>query len=527
MSHSSLLRKSVILSVVLLVCVGLASCEQTFPSNSASPTPQVSASSASSMPRLIPSTCPMTLPAQYVQGKNIECSYLVVKEDRADPNSPDLLLAVARLKSSDPHPASDPLIMLQGGPGGALLSQFDFFASAGSVNKETGKRDIILMDQRGTGYSSPPMKCDEAYAVQFAQLEERLSTTAALKQQDEAVKECRTRLSDQLHINLNAYTSLTNANDVHDLITALNVPQADIYGVSYGTRLALEVMRSFPQHVRSVILDSTVTPQTNPNQDVSDPIVRVYRTLFDDCAAEPDCVKAHPQLEQRFWSFVAKTQKEPVIMQVQDPNTQHTYQNAVMTGFMFAQTFWNMFYVTSLIPDIPKLMEQVMQGDNGAYAKVYGALAFDQSVNFGMYNSVECNENENRSSQARIEQNTQKLDPSVRQDYALNLADSALTQCQIWNVKPEAAKLEQPVQSTIPTLIMEGAYDPITPPSNGMEAAKTLSKSYQILVPSTGHGVFLSSQACPVQVGEAFLQKPEEAPDTGCLQQMPARPAFI
>ena len=526
MSHSALCKKLVLLGVVLLAFGGLISCTPFTSSassvTSASTPPQQQAST----PRLIPGTCPMTLPAPYVQGKNIECSYLVVKEDRADPNSRDLLLAVARVKSSDPKPAPDPLIMLQGGPGGALLSQFDFFASAGSINKEIGKRDIILIDQRGTGYSSPPMKCDEVFTVQYAQLEQHISTATSLKQQDDAFRACRARLSDQLHINLNAYTSYTDANDIHDLITALKVPQADIYGVSYGTRLALEVMRSFPQQVRSVILDSTVTPEINPNQDGAGSVVRVYRTLFDDCAAELACAKAHPQLEQRFWSFVAKAQKEPVIMSIQDPNTQRMYNNAVINGFAFTQTFWNMFYVTSLIPDVPKLMEQVMQGKNDTFAKVYGALNFDQSVNFGMYNSVECNENAARTSREQIEKSVQKIDPSVRQDYALNQEDSAIILCQIWNVKPEAANLEGPVQSSIPTLVMEGAYDPVTPPMNGMNAAKTLSKSYQFLAPSTGHGVFLSSQACPVQVGEAFLQNPGEVPNNLCVQQMPAKPAF-
>ena len=122
-SHSSLLKKLVLLGVVLLAFGGLVSCTPftSSPGSSASATPQQQASA----PRLIPSTCPMTLPAPYVQGKNIECSYLVVKEDRADPNSRDLLLAVARVKSCDPRPAADPLIVRQGGPGGALLSQLD------------------------------------------------------------------------------------------------------------------------------------------------------------------------------------------------------------------------------------------------------------------------------------------------------------------------------------------------------------------------------------------------------------------
>lgn len=520
MFHSSLSRKFVFLGGILLMCSALISCVPYVPAQSSSHEQQISA------PRLIPSSCPMSLPEQYIEGKNIECSYLLVKEDRAATNSRDLLLAVARVKSSDPHPALDPLIMLQGGPGAGELSEFDSFASAADVKKEIGKRDIILIDQRGTGYSSPSMKCNEELAVQHAQVEQNLPTTEAIQQSDEAIKACRTRLSSQLHIDLNAYTSLTNANDIHDLITALKVPQVNLYGVSYGTRLALEVMRSFPQQVRSVILDSTVPSQINFLEDNPNAVARVYRTMFDDCAAEPKCAKAHPQLEQRFWAFVAKTQKTPVIMQIQDPYTQKVYKKAVINGSAFEQTFWNMFYITRVIPSIPSLMEQVMQGETKTFAFYYGVLHFDQSINDGMYLSVECNENEKRFSHARLEANIQRLDPSVRQDNALSLEDFALTQCKIWNVKPESIDLGQPIKSAIPTLVMEGKYDPVTPPAYGMEAAKTLVKSYQFLAPSTGHGVFLSGQACPVQVGEAFLQRPEQAPDTTCLQQMAAKPDF-
>src|SRR5204862_2054736 len=130
---------------------------------------------------------------------------------------------------------------------------------------------------------------NEEFAVQDAQMEQDLSTTVADQQYNDATQACRTRLSSQLHIDLNAYTSLNNANDIHDLITALKVPQVNLYGVSYGTRLALEVMRSFPQQVRSVILDSTVPSQADIFEDDPNVVARVYRSLFDDCAAEPKC----------------------------------------------------------------------------------------------------------------------------------------------------------------------------------------------------------------------------------------------
>ncbi len=520
--HQRGLWRYLLPGIALLAILIQVSCAAPFiPGN-----PSSQQQSSGFVPHLIPASCPMTLPSTYTQGKNIECSYLVVKENRAVADSRELLLAVARIKSSDPHPASDPLIMLQGGPGGALLHDFDGFVSVRGFSPDIARHDIIVIDQRGTGYSSPPMKCDEEFSVMFAQVEQHLPMAEALRQQDQGTRDCRTRLQNQLHIDLNDYTTLTDANDIHDLITALKVPQVDIYGVSYGTRLALEVMRSFPQGVRSVILDSTVPAQLNVIQDNPNAVARVYRTLFDDCAAEPSCAKAHPQLEQRFWSFVAKAQKTPVIMTLQDTYTQRTYQKANITGLEFALGFWQMFYVTEIIPAIPRIMEEVMQGNNSTFARIYGLLTFDQSVNYGMYHSVECNEDQSRTSQAQIEANARHLDASIQSDMALNTEDAVLSECQIWNVKSEAAPLEQAVSSSIPTLVMKGTYDPVTPPAYGEEAAKTLSRSYQVLVPSTGHGVMLSGQACPAQIGGAFLQDPIQPPDTACLQQMPAKPLF-
>jgi hypothetical protein len=213
-------------------------------------------------------------------------------------------------------------------------------------------------------------------------------------------------------------------------------------------------------------------------------------------------------------------------MTLQDTSNKGTYSAAIFDGIGLARSFWHMFYITKAISNIPNLMDQLMKGDTQELARLYSSSPVSQGINAGMYNSVECSENEQRFTKAGLEANIQKLDPSVRQDFTLELEDQALTRCKIWNVKPLPALYAKPVSSAIPTLIIEGKYDPVTPPENGMEAAKTLSESFQFLAPSTSHGVFLSGQACPVEVGEAFLTNPTQAPNTSCLQFMLPRPDF-
>ena len=274
-----------------------------------------------------------------------------------------------------------------------------------------------------------------------------------------------------------------------------------------GVHVGLEVMRSFPQQVRSVILDSVVPAQSRFFENDPTAITRVYRTMFDDCAAEPACARAHPQLEKRFWAFVAKAQKEPVVMRLQDTSKKGTYSVAIFNGIGLARSFWHIFYTTKAISNIPNLMDQLMKGDTQELARLYSSSPVSQDINAGMYNSVECSENEQRFTKTGLEANIQKLDPSVRQDFTLELEDQALTRCKIWNVKPLPARYAEPVSSTIPTLIMEGKYDPVTPPENGMEAAKTLSESFQFLAPSTGHGVFLSGQACTLDALGAWIRQ--------------------
>jgi pimeloyl-ACP methyl ester carboxylesterase len=176
----------------------------------------------------------------------VQCGYLSVPEDHTRPQGSKIRLAIAIFKSASAHPKPDPVVYLQGGPGGPLVDALGPSFTSNSLAAWPGDRDLILLDQRGTGNSQPSLACPEL-------------TTMAHARFVEAMRACHDRLVRE-GINLNDYTTLQSTGDVHDLVQALGYRQANLYSISYGTRLALTVMRLSPSDVRSVVLDSVFPP---------------------------------------------------------------------------------------------------------------------------------------------------------------------------------------------------------------------------------------------------------------------------
>ncbi len=192
-----------------------------------------------------------------IQGDNkTDCGYLFVPEDRTQPNSPLVQLAVAIVRSSSPNPAPDPVVFLQGGPGAHSL---DMLAGLNTIYNNSpfydilSQRDLILFDQRGVGYSLPSLNCPEVDDQTYQDLSLNLSREEAQLHSVHSYQACHDRLV-QDGKNLEAFTSAASAADVNDLLLALEYEKWNLLGVSYGTRLALTVMRDFPEGVRSVIL---------------------------------------------------------------------------------------------------------------------------------------------------------------------------------------------------------------------------------------------------------------------------------
>ena len=187
--------------------------------------------------------CPFDIP----DGYDMECGYLTVPENRSDPNSATIDLAVAIVRVD--NPASDPIIYLAGGPGSSAIDEFVSAPESWDINQFLYGSDLILLDQRGTGYSYPTLNCWEM----------EQAAENSISDYDAAVA-CHDRLVSD-GIDLTAYNSAESAADVEDLRIALGYDTWNLFGISYGTRLALEVMRDYPDGIRSVIIDFGVSSQ--------------------------------------------------------------------------------------------------------------------------------------------------------------------------------------------------------------------------------------------------------------------------
>jgi pimeloyl-ACP methyl ester carboxylesterase len=370
-----------------------------------------------------------------------------------------------------------------------------------------GDRDLVLFDQRGTGDSEPSLKCKEL-------------TTTPPDAVVEAMRACHDRLVHQ-GVNLNAYTTEQNAADVHDLVRALGYRQINLYGGSYGTRLALTALRLYPNDLRSVVLDSAFPPQANLFTDLAPAAQRGFDTLFQGCASSPTCNSKYPNLQTIFAQVVAELDQHPVPMALTNPWTGRRGIDR-LTGAGLVAELRAALYQTALVPELPLMLSQLRQHDYALASQISGQVSFG-GINWGMFFSVECGEDMEFTTQPALEASVQAVAPESRPFFRSYLEQSFQI-CQFWGTQPVPAMQKQPVVSDIPTLILAGAYDPTTPPSNGRLAAQTLARGYFFLFPGVGHGIHGTSQ-CAESILHAFQERPDSPPDASCINTL-GEPAF-
>jgi pimeloyl-ACP methyl ester carboxylesterase len=470
------------------------------------------------VPRFEESACPFTVPP----GTDPECGYLTVPENRANPESRSIEIAVAVFRSANPDKPADPLIFLEGGPGGAALDLLPLvFMDRFQPLLET--RDLILFDQRGVGQSQPALACTEIRDLTFDTLDQALTTDEYVSLYSEALTECAARLSGE-GIDLTAYNSAENAADVADLIAALGYEQANLFGVSYGTKLALTVLRDHPERIRSVIIDSVYPPQVALT-NVPVTFQRALDVLFAGCQQNPDCAAAYPDLETVFYDLVEQLNADPIRTDVLDPTTGRSLE-AVVDGDTFASYVFNALYAAEIIPALPKSIYETRDGDY-QFVSLMTTLVLQQLsyVFLGMNTAVQCAEEFTFETASSLEAVVAEARPELQGFARRGLVDPALLPlCAAWGAGQPDAIDNEPISSAVPALVVSGEYDPITPPSYGELAAETLSNSTVLSFPGVGHGAVFSSD-CAMDIAEQFLADPAAKLDTGCIAGMNA-PAF-
>ncbi|GAC1353979.1 MAG: alpha/beta fold hydrolase [Ktedonobacteraceae bacterium] len=467
------------------------------------------------------SSCPFQVGAGIVDGQTVKCGYVSVPESRKNANGTKVQLAVAIFKSPTVQNDPLPVLRLEGGPGGPSLDNWAHYVTRSNLSSFVFNHDLIMFDQRGTGYSTPSLKCSEILQLQYNTLNTHLSASDTERLQLQALQTCHDRLVKS-GVDLNAFNSLENAADVHDLILALGYKQANLYGVSYGTRLALTTIRLFPAVIRSVVLDSVYPPQKN-RTDLPSAAQRVFNVLFQGCAADTHCSTQYPHLDSVFYQLVTDLNANPVHFQTTNATTGKSY-NVVMAGDDFVFVLFGALYVTQFIPALPKMIFQVRDHAYTLLSQIYGNVQFDDTFSDGMFYSDECSEDWSFVTQNDIGPALQGITPQIRPALQNNLQQE-YDSCRLWNVQKAPAVQKQPVVSDIPTLVLTDEYDPITPPANGKLAAQTLKNSYYFLFPGLGHGAEYNAR-CVNTIISAFDDTPTQQPSSACVASM-GEPNFV
>ncbi|HTX93104.1 MAG TPA: alpha/beta fold hydrolase [Anaerolineales bacterium] len=458
-------------------------------------------------------------PCKFVKpiGVVVNCGYVTVPEDRTDPKSKSIQLAVVVFHSTSDNPAPEPVVFLQGGPGGeAVMLSADAYSIL--VEPFLSKRDYIAFDQRGTGLSIPALGCDELETVYKQDIRGQVPASGRDMIYTNAFRSCHGMMTIG-GIDLNAYNTVNSAADLKDIVTALGYKQVDLYGASYGTRLALVTMRDYPSIVHSVVLDSVVPVEAKLFDE--DPVRygSAIQAMFDGCAADPQCNSAFPNLKTDFWNLVDDLDKNPISVTaplLTGERLTETVDGSDLVGVTVA-----LLKTTSLIDTVPESIYQIKAGDDSTFVAMQSSLPYEfEGINIGLYISVMCHEAVLATTPGDL-QAAMDSQHDIGRYFRLPFFGDAQTlfnTCKVWGSTPPYPGENDPVVSDIPTLVIEGKYDPATPPAFGKQVAANLSHSYYMEFPNQGHTpTATDTSGCAFDTMLAFFDNPDQSPDMSCL----------
>jgi pimeloyl-ACP methyl ester carboxylesterase len=440
------------------------------------------------------------------------CGFLVVPEDRSRPEGRTIRLAVAIIPAVSPKPAPDPLVHLTGGPGGIAIFEGRRLIEAG-FNEN---RDLILMDQRGTFLSEPALTCEVIDRFNRLQVALPLDARSTRRKHVAATRKCRRQLTAR-GIDIAAYNTTENAADFADLRRALGYDRWNVFGVSYGTYLAQTIMRGHPAGVRSVILDSTV-PLSVVDLAGFWPNARDgFQNIFRACTAQARCRRSFPKLERTFTGLVRRLESDPVRTTVPDPNTDQPTPVA-LDGGALANWLVGMSFATPSFKDVPSWIAELAAGHpQRIAASRLAQVAPPRFVGYGLTFGVICSEWVPFAREREVL--AQGRDVLPRYPRSVLAQPPQFTymfdDCRVWDVPAAPASVREPAVSDIPTLILSGSFDSVTPLAWAYAAAETLPNSRIASIPGVGHFVAPESP-CAQSIIASFLLRPD-APDTDCV----------
>ena len=425
-----------------------------------------------------------------------KCGSLTVPEDPSDPESRQITLNIAVVEAIKRSAEADPLVLLVGGPGQSAIETYPAIST--TLTRIHEQRDIVLVDQRGTG-KSHPLRC--------------------LDPKDETLEdeEVIARLKDcpqKLDADLRFYTTDIAMQDLDRVRSELGYDTIDLYGVSYGTRAALVYLKMYPTHVRSVVLDAVVDPAFVLYQDAAQDGQRSLDLFFDRCEADKACGSAYPQLRSEFEAVLRKLDERPTQITIPHPVTGKPLQLTV-TRMILTNIIFNTLYSADLVAMLPLAIHQAYIEDNYA-PLITQAYLLDAGIYDGMFYAVACTED------APLVSITDDMKGRTFGGNVQNFVEI----CKTWPRGEPSKVLREPVVSNVPILMLSGEADPITPPWHAEHLAKSLGNSLNLIFSGMGHGNGTSD--CATRIMESFIESASfTGLDTSCVKSVEPPPFFV
>lgn len=442
----------------------------------------------------------LTLENCHVDGirSQVKCGMLQVPEDYRNVDGEHIGINFVVLPAIDNSDNKTPLMFLAGGPGQAAA---ELASGLSRVFYEVHKtRDLILVDQRGTG-ASHPLQCEDAAEQNVYAL-----TPEDFSKQD--IKDCINDLAG----DLSQYNSENAIRDFDAVRKVLGHKKINIYGGSYGTRAGLIYMRMFPDSLRSVVLDS-VGPIEVPIGLFGQSSARSFNLLLTNCQKDQNCGQAFPQLEQEFQTLLTRLDKAPTEVSIAHPRL-GTQTKFVISKAKLLGTIRSQLYSVATRSLVLLIIHQAYLGNYMPLAGLIAQTEGGQGIYIGLHFNIVCNEDYPRISARDFERDANNSFGGGDSHFSVKTA------CPLWPIYRPSEAYYEPVTADIPTLILSGDLDPVTPPSNGEHSAKSLPNSHHIVVQNASHTVAMSTCASDL-INDFLTSLNPKTLDESCLDDIP------
>ena len=420
------------------------------------------------------------------------CGRYEVFEDRIKKAGRRISLKIVVFPASGPNKEPDPLFYIAGGPGSSATEDAPYIAANLASIRE--RRDLVFLDQRGTGESNQ-LFCE---FFDRSDLQSYLGHWNPLDQ----VGKCRKELEAKADLRL--YGTELAMDDLDDVRSAMGLKKINLYGASYGTRAALTYIRRHGQNVRAAWLHGVAPPDQFMPRDFPQHTERALNGVISECLADIACRNAFPNIEREAKSVLATLMKEPVEVEVKMPPNRDVPTRVKLSRDLAAEAVRYMLYHPGPSGRIPLVLHLAAEGNFRPLAEA--AINYRQQIvatgATGLYISITCAEDLPGIKEGEGERNGVN---TFLGDYRLRDQREG---CELWPRAEVSKDYNAPLRSNVPVLIVTGQWDPVTPPLYGDRTAKGFPNSLHVVVPSGGHGLgALIGLDCVSKLTSTFIEK--------------------